>query len=72
MWTPLSPINYFKYHGIHLSLAEYDWTVVVHNLQRKQKKWVWLSRVLIREGADVRTLGRIYVAVLQAVMIYGL
>ena len=60
------------YLGINLSLAEYDWTVVVHNLQRKQQKWALMSRVLIMEGADDQTLGRIYVAVLQAVMIYGL
>ena len=43
---------------------------VVHNLQRAHKKWEQLSQVLIREGADASTLGRIYVAVVQAVMLY--
>ena len=48
-----------------------DWPVVVHNLQRSQKKWARLNIVFIREGADTRTLGQIYLAVVQSVMIYG-
>ena len=45
--------------------------MVVHNLQRSQHKWAILNRVLGREGADARTLGRIYLAVVQAVLMYG-
>ena len=31
---------------------------------------MWLSRVLSRVGADARTLGRIYVVVVQAFILY--
>ena len=46
--------------------------MVVKNLWREKEKWARPSRVLGREVADACTLGRIYVAVVQAVLIYGL
>ena len=69
---PLAPVTSFKYLGRVLLVADYDWPSVVHNIQRSQQKWVRLSWVLIREDAYARTLGRIYVAVVQAVILYGL
>ena len=69
---PLAPFNSFKYLGRLLLVAYKDCKAVVHNLWRSRKKWVRLFRVLIREGADARTLGRIYMALVQAVMLYGL
>ena len=44
--------------------------MVVHNLWREQQKWVRLFRVFIRKGYITQTLGNIYVAVVQVVMIY--
>ena len=52
--------------------ADDNWPAVVNNLQREQQKWARLTRVLIREGADARTSGQIYLAVVQSVMLYGL
>ena len=69
---PLSPVTSFKYLGILLLAADDEWPAVVHNLQREWKKWERLSRVLIREGSDSRALGRIYVTMVQTVMMYGL
>ena len=34
-------------------------------------KWVRLAKILVREGADKRTMGRFYVAVVQAVILFG-
>ena len=46
--------------------------MVVNNLFRARQKWEQLTWVLSRESADARTLGQIYLAVVQLVMIYGL
>ena len=62
---PLSLVTSFKYLGRFLSAAYNNWPAVVHNLQRSRQKWERLSRVLTREGVDARTMGRIYVAVVQ-------
>ena len=35
-----------------------------------RKKWARLSRVLGREGADARTFGMLYIAAVQAVLLY--
>ena len=69
---PLDPVASFKYLGIVLSAADNYWPEVVHNLRREQQKWAQMSRVLSREGAGARNLGRIYGAVVQAVMMYRL
>ena len=67
----LAPVTSFKYIGRVLLTADNDWPVVVHNLRRASNNWKRLTRVLIREGADAQTLGQIYLAVVQSVIIYG-
>ena len=70
---PLALITSFKYLGrILLVAADEDWPEVFKNLWREHKKWARMTRVLSREGADARTLGQIYLAVVQSVMLYGL
>ena len=44
---------------------------MVRNLRKASRKWARLTRVLGREGADARTSGHIYLAMVQLVMIYG-
>ena len=68
---PLVTVPSLKYLGRILSVSEYYWPEVVHNLRKAQKKWVWLSRVLVREGADAQRPGLLYVSVVQAVLLYG-
>ena len=67
---PLTPVTSSKYLGRVLSAADNDWPEVVHKLWRARQKWARLYLVLIREGADAQTLGRIYVVVVQAVVLY--
>ena len=67
----LVPITYFKYLGRVLLVVDNNCQAVVINLWHARQKWARLTRVLIREGADARTLGHIYLAVVQLVMIYG-
>ena len=48
-----------------------DWTTVVRNLRQAWKNWALLMQFLEREGANVQTPGMFYVAVVQAVLLYG-
>ena len=68
---PIAPVTYFNYIKIVLAAADNDWPELVSNLQRACQKWSRLTRVLIRKGADHRTLGQIYLAVFQSVILYG-
>ena len=45
---------------------------MVRNLWHASQKWARLTRVLSREGADARTLVKIYLTVVQSFLIYGL
>ena len=45
---PLSPVSYFRYLGIVISVFDNNWTEVVQNLKRLQQKWSQLTRVLGR------------------------
>ena len=47
-----------------------DWTAVVGNLWKARKKWVCLSRILIREGGNFRVSVIFFKAVVQAVIIF--
>ena len=68
---PLALVTSFRYLGRVLLVADDNFPGVLHNLRKAHQKWEWLSRVVIREGVYARTLGRIYVTVVQAVMMYG-
>ena len=48
-----------------------DWIAVVGNLDKERKRWGWLYRILIREGADMKASGNFYKAVAQAVLLFG-
>ena len=42
----------------------------MRNLTRARQNWARLTRILSREGADAWTLGYIYLAVLQVIILY--
>ena len=69
--VPLSQVTSFKYLGRVLKAEDDNWPAVVRNLWCTRQKWVWRTRVLIRKGAYTRTLGQIYLAVVQSVLLYG-
>ena len=68
--VPLSQVTSFKYLGRVLVAEDNDWLSVVSNLRRARQKWVQLTRVLSREGANSQTLGHIYLEVVQSFLIY--
>lgn len=69
--TQLEFVNTFRYLGRILSDDDSDLPAVTRNIQRAKAKWAMLHRLLSREGADKRTSGFFYKAVVQAVLLYG-
>ena len=66
-----APVTSFKYLGRVISVAEFFFPEVVSNLRKAWWKWAQLTKVLRREGEDARTLGQIFLAVVQLVLLYG-
>ena len=61
----------FKYLGRILTATENDWPAVVGNLGKARRSWGSLSRELGREGADPKVSRAFYIAVTQAVLLFG-
>ena len=57
--------------GQVLAKEDDDWPSVMRNLRRARQKWAWMTHIFNREGADAHTLGHIYLAVVQSVLLYG-
>ena len=68
---PLSQVTSFENMRRVVAAEGNDWTAVVRNLKRARWKWARLTQVLIRNGADDRTLGNIYLELVQSVLLYG-
>ena len=47
-----------------------DWLAVVGNIGKAPKSWGQLSRILSREGADLKVSGIFYKAVAHAVLLF--
>ena len=45
---------------------------LIYHVEKARKSWYQLDRILGREGADTRTSGRFYIAIVQAVFLFGL
>ena len=71
LWYPRLPGNLLQVSWEIFLAADEDWPQVVKNLRREWQKWARLTRVLMRKGAYACTLGHIYLAVVQLVIIYG-
>ena len=69
--TPLMAVSSLRYLGRTLSSTDENWPAVERNFQRARGKWGRLTKILGREGADKRTAGRLYVTVMQAVLLFG-
>ena len=67
----LVQVTSFKYLGRVILEEDNNWPAVVINFRKSRHNWVRLIRFLIRKGADARTFGHIYLAVVQLVMLYG-
>ena len=69
--TPLTAVSSFRFLGRTLSSTDDDWPEVEQNFRRAQGKWGRLEKILGREGADKGMSGRLHVAVVQVVLLFG-
>ena len=68
---PLEIATSSKYLRNLLTTINYHWPAVIFNLKKFQKSWYQFFRILGREGADPKMSGRLYMAVVQAILIFG-
>ena len=69
--TPLTGVSLLRYLIQTLSSTDNDFLAVEWKLRRAQGKWGRLEKILGRKGVDKRTMGRLYVAVVQVVLLFG-
>jgi hypothetical protein len=64
-------VSEFKYLGRWLSQDDNDMTAVRANIKKARERWGTFSRVLTREGANVKMVAKFYLTVVQSVLLYG-
>ena len=68
---PIDLVSEFKYLGRILTATDNNWPAVVGNLRKGRRSWGRLSKVLRREGADPKVSRTFYIALTQAVLLFG-
>ena len=69
---PLEILGEFEYLVRVLDKSSNDWPALYANLAKSRKCWGRFGRIMGKEGADVRTSGLFYHAVVQNLLLYGL
>ena len=68
---PIERVTSFDYLGRLLSERDEDSTCIATQVLKARKRWLPLRRLLVAEGVGARVMGRFYVAIVQAVLLYG-
>ena len=68
---PLAMVTSLRYLGRNLTTTEYEWPEVVGNPHKEIWTWLWISRVLWREGEDAWVSGSFYLEVVHAILLFG-
>ena len=55
-----------------ITVADYDFTAVIGNLQKARRSWSRISRIMGQEGIDAHTLGHLYQSIVNAILLFGL
>ena len=61
----------FKYLGRVVTAGYDDFPEVADNIQKVMYSWGRMSRILSREGADLKVSGHFFKAVFKAVLLFG-
>ena len=69
--STLETVLKFKYLGQILTALDDNWTAVVGKLRKSRKIWDRFSRIMVREVASPRVLGKFFKAVVQAFLVFG-
>jgi len=64
-------VREFRYLGRILDENDDDSRCILAQLSKARGRWWRMAKILKREGADSFQMGRFYVAVVQAVLLYG-
>jgi len=67
----IETVREFKYLGRITSDDDDDLPAVRENMKKARKRWARVSRVLTRNGASPKMMGKFYTAVVQSVLLYG-
>ena len=68
---PMEAVLEFKYLGMTLKATDNNWPAMAGNFNKARKSWGRLARVLSREGADPKASRNFYIAMTQAVLLFG-
>ena len=68
---PLETVTLFNYLGRVLMAGDDECPAVMINLKKVRKSWAQLTRILGREGANLRVSGMFFKAVVQVVLLFG-
>ena len=67
----MEAVSDFRYLGRLLTATDNDWPAVTWNITKAQRSWGRLAKVLGREGSDPKVSPTFYIAVSQAVLLFG-
>ena len=67
----LERVSDFRYLGRVLAEDDDDTICIEGQLKKARKTWGSIAKILKREGANAKTMGKFYVTVVQAVLLYG-
>ena len=67
----LKKVENFKYLGRQIKSRDSDALALLMNVTKAQKCFAYISNLIARKGTDSAIGGRIYVAVVSAVLLYG-
>ena len=67
----IEPVTEFRYLGRILTMTDDNWPAVVGNLRKAKQSWGRLEILIGREGADPKVSRTFYIAVTQAVLLFG-
>ena len=68
---PMEAVSEFRYLGKLLTATDDDWPEVAGNIKKARRRWGRLAKVLDREGADPKVSRTFYIAMTQAVLLFG-
>ena len=68
---PIETVSEFQYLGRIVMNKDDDLAAVNRNLTKARQKWGRIGKVLIRTGADPKTMASFYKAIVQSVLLFG-
>jgi len=69
--TSIENVTEFEYLGRMISANDHDELAVTARIKAARSKWMQLYRILSADGADCKTMAKFYLAIVQAVLLYG-